>query len=171
MKRTLALLFALHATMAIALDAPNVVTISPRLVTSGQPDLKSLASLRQEGFTAVIYLVPTTTAQDAVPREPEILREQGIEFAKVPIHWQQPVDADYAAFAAAMKRMPEGKVLVHCQINLQASSMTFLYRVIELRETPDKAYESVTAVWSPNEVWKRYIVSQLARANITFDPY
>ena len=87
------------------------------------------------------------------------------------MHWQQPIDADYAAFAAAMKRMPAGKVLVHCQINLQASTMTFLYRVIELREPPDKAYESVAAVWSPNDVWKRFIVAQLARAGVAFEPY
>jgi len=62
-------------------------------------------------------------------------------------------------------------VLVHCQINLQASTMTFLYRVIELGESPDKAYESVASVWSPNEVWKRYVVAQLARAKIAFEPY
>ena len=100
-----------------------------------------------------------------------MLRAQGIEFAKVPIHWTDPTEGDYAAFAAAMKRVPDGKVLVHCQINLQASSMTFLYRVIELKEPPDKAYDSVAAVWSPNEVWKRYIAAELARANIAFDPY
>ena len=171
MKRAIALLFALYAALASALDAPNVVTISPRLVTSGQPNEKALASLREEGFTAVVYLVPTT-AQDAIPREPEILREQGIEFTKVPIHWQQPTGADYAAFASAMRRVPSGeKVLVHCQINLQASSMTFLYRVIELKEAPDKAYESVAAVWSPNEVWKRYIAAELARVNVKFEPY
>jgi protein tyrosine phosphatase (PTP) superfamily phosphohydrolase (DUF442 family) len=170
MKRALAVLLMLHATAVFALDAPNVVTISPRLVTSGQPGEKALASLREEGFTAVVYLVPTT-AQDAITREPDILREQGIAFAKVPIHWQQPIDADYAAFAAAMKRVPDSKVLVHCQINLQASTMTFLYRVIELKEPPDKAYENVAAVWSPNEVWKRYIAAELARANVKFDPY
>ena len=170
MRRAVVLLFALQAALASALDAPNVVTITPRLVTSGQPGVKSLASLREEGFTAVVYLVPTT-AQDAVPHEAEILREQGIEHVKVPIHWQQPTEADYAAFSAAMKRVPNGKVLVHCQINLQASTMTFLYRVIELGESPDKAYESVASVWSPNEVWKRYVVAQLARAKIAFEPY
>ena len=68
MRRAVVLLFALQAALASALDAPNVVTISPRLVTSGQPSIKSLASLREEGFTAVVYLVPTT-AQDAVPHE------------------------------------------------------------------------------------------------------
>jgi protein tyrosine phosphatase (PTP) superfamily phosphohydrolase (DUF442 family) len=169
-KHALALIVALHAALANALDAPNVVTISPRLVTAGQPSETSLSALREEGFTAVIYLAPTT-AQDAVPREPAMLREQGIAFAKVPIHWQQPIDADYDAFAAAMKRVPDGKVLVHCQINLQASTMTFLYRAIELRDPPDKAYESVAAVWSPNATWKRFIAARLARAGIAFEPY
>ena len=170
MKRALALLVASYAALASALDAPNVVTISPRLVTSGQPDATSLASLGEEGFTAVLY-IPPPQANSALPREAELLREQGIEFAQVAIHWAQPTDADYDAFAAAMKRLPDGKVLVHCQINLQASTMTFLYRVIALREAPDKAYESVASVWSPNAVWKRYVAAQLARAGIAFEPY
>ena len=170
MRLTLGIVLALWTALASAVDAPNVVPISPRLVTSGQPGEKSLASLREEGFTSVIYLVPTT-AQDAIPREPAILREQGIAFEKVPIHWQQPTSADYAAFATAMKRATGDKVLVHCQINLQASSMTFLYRVIALGEAPDKAYESVAAVWSPNPVWKRFITEELARANVAFEPY
>ena len=171
MKRALALLVASYAALASALDAPNVVTISPRLVTSGQPSGKSLASLREEGFTAVLYIPPPQAGNAAAGRSAELLREQGIEFAQVAIHWEQPTDADYDAFAAAMKRLPDGKVLVHCQINLRASTMTFLYRVIALREPPDKAYESVAAVWSPNAVWKRYVAAQLARAGIAFEPY
>jgi protein tyrosine phosphatase (PTP) superfamily phosphohydrolase (DUF442 family) len=169
-KAALALLLALWTVLASALEAPNVVAISDQLVTSGQPNEKSLASLREQGFTAVVYLVPTT-GKDLIPREREIVREQGIAFEKVPIQWQEPTEADYAAFAAAMKRAPQGKVLVHCQINLQASSMTFLYRVIALREPPDKAYESVAAVWSPNPVWKRYLAAELARAGVAFEPY
>ena len=170
MKHALALLLALHAALAGAVEAPNVVAISPHLVTSGQPNVRSLSSLREEGFTAVIYLVPPN-AYDAVPREAEILREQGIAYVQVPIQWDRPTDADFDAFAAAMKRLADGKVLVHCQINLRASSMTFLYRVIEQREPPDKAYESVASVWSPNAVWKRYLASQLGRASVAFEPY
>jgi protein tyrosine phosphatase (PTP) superfamily phosphohydrolase (DUF442 family) len=170
MRIALGLVFVLWTAAVAALEAPNVVVISPRLVTSGQPAEASLTSLGKEGFKAVVYLVPTTM-RDAIPREPEIVREQAIAFEKVTIHWQDPVDADYDNFAAAMKRAPEGKLLVHCQMNLQASSMTFLYRVIALGESPDKAYESVAAVWSPNPAWKRFITAQLARANIAFEPY
>lgn len=170
MKRAIVSALALHAALACAVDAPNVVAISPRLVTSGQPNAESLASLRDEGFTAVIYLVPPG-AHDAVPREAELLRRQGIEYVQVPIQWERPTDADYDAFAAAMSRLADGKVLVHCQINLRASTMAFLYRAIALREAPDKAYESVASVWSPNAVWKRYTTAQLARAKVAFEPY
>lgn len=170
MTRALLLLCALHAATAAAVDAPNVVPVSPHLVTSGQPNVRSLSSLRDEGFTAVIYLVPPD-AVDAVPREAELVREQGLEFVQVPIRFDAPTDADYDAFAAAMARLGSGKVLVHCQINLRASTMAFLYRAIELREPPDKAYEGVASVWSPNGVWKRYATAQLARAKIAFEPY
>jgi protein tyrosine phosphatase (PTP) superfamily phosphohydrolase (DUF442 family) len=170
MRLWLALLLTTHAAAASALEAPNVVAISQRLVTSGQPNVRSLSSLREENFTAVIYLVPPH-AIDAVPREAELLREQGIEFVQVPIQFDHPTDADFDAFASAMKRLADGKVLVHCQINLRASTMTFLYRVVAQGEPADKAYESVAAVWSPNAVWKRYAVAQLARAGIAFEPY
>lgn len=170
MKPWVALLFAAYAAAAGAVEAPNVVAISPHLVTSGQPNVRSLSSLREEGFTAVIYLVPPN-AIDAVPREAELLREQGIDFVQVPIQFDRPTDADFDAFASEMKRLRDGKVLVHCQINLRASTMTFLYRVVVQGEPADKAYESVAAVWSPNATWKRYAVAQLARAGIVFEPY
>jgi len=70
-----------------------------------------------------------------------------------------------------MKRARDGKVLVHCQINLRASAMTFLYRAIVLGEPADKAYEGIAAVRSPNAAWKRCIVAQLARSNSVFEPY
>ena len=50
------------------LVAPNIVTISPRLVTSGQPNAASLSRLYEQGFDAVIYLAPPTVA-DAVAGE------------------------------------------------------------------------------------------------------
>ena len=165
---------ALLATAAFAappaLDAPNVVPISATLVTSGQPTAAALASLAAQGFGAVVYLAPPTVA-DAVPGEAEIVRRQGLEFVNIPIPFNNPSDADFAAFADAMNRFRDRKVLVHCQINLRGSSMTFLYRVIVLRENAERAYESVAAVWSPDGPWKRFIVAQLAKADVRFEPY
>lgn len=158
------------AAAASGVQAPNVVPISAQLVTSGQPTAASLAQLAEQGFGAVIYLAPLTVP-DAIADEPAIVRGQGMEFVHIPIQFGKPTDADVQAFVAAMRRLRGSKVLVHCQINMRASSLTFLYRVLEAHEAPEQAYDSVTRVWSPQGVWKELLASQLAKAGIDFDPY
>ena len=155
---------------AAGLRAPNVVPISERLVTSGQPTADSLARLGASGFGAVIYLAPSTVP-DAVRDEERIVRAQGLEYVNIPIRFNSPSDADFRSFVEAMDRFRDRKVLVHCQVNMRASSMTFLYRVIVGGENPERAYESVARVWSPEGPWKRLIVAELRKAGIAFEPY
>lgn len=150
--------------------APNVVPISARLFTSGQPNLETLTNLSKQGFEALIYLAPPTSS-DAVPGEAEIIRGQGMEFVNIPIQFGNPTQADFEAFVEAMNRFRQRKLLVHCQVNMRASSMTFLYRVIVGREKPELAYESVARVWSPSGAWKKLITEQLKKAEINFEPY
>lgn len=152
------------------IQAPNVVAISPSIVTSGQPTADALAHLSEQGFTAVIYLAPPNV-EDAIPPEREIVLRQGLEFINIPIPFGKPTQADFEQFVAAMNRLRGGKVLVHCQVNMRASTMTFLYRTIVLREAPEQAYEAVARVWSPQGPWRRLIVTQLGKAQIAFDPY
>lgn len=164
-----ALLFA--ATSAFAqLEAPNVVAISPRLFTSGQPSAEALAGLRALGFEAVLYLAPPTVS-DAVRDEPAILARQGIEYVNAPIRFDNPTAADFEAVRAALDRWTDRKVLVHCQINLRASTMVFLYRVLALGVAPEQAYEAVAGVWTPQGPWKAFVVTLLAQRGIVFDPY
>jgi protein tyrosine phosphatase (PTP) superfamily phosphohydrolase (DUF442 family) len=152
------------------LDAPNVVPISPRLVTSGQPTAASLAELKAQGFGAVIYLAPLSVP-DAIRDEPSLLERQGIAFVNIPIAFGNPTDSDFQAFAAALQSFSERKVLVHCQVNMRASSMVFLYRVIVGKEAAETAYASVAQVWSPEGPWKRLLVSELRKNGISFEPY
>ena len=152
------------------LQAPNVVPISADLVTSGQPTAEALARLSEQGFGAVIYLAPPTVS-DAVPAEADMVRKQGMEFVNIPIPFNNPTSADFQAFVAAMERLGGRKVLVHCQVNMRASSMTFLYRAIVRGEKPEQAYESVAKVWSPQGPWKDLLVAELRRAGVAFEPY
>ena len=142
--------------------------LSPRLVTSGQPSAEALANLKPLGFEAVIYLAPPTVA-DAVRDEQLIVTRQGLIFINIPVRFDNPTEADFDAFASVLKGLGNRKVLVHCQINLRASSMAFLYRAIVLREDPRAAYEAVSGVWSPDGPWRRLIESQLRKHNIAFD--
>lgn len=165
---------ALIATPAKAqeskIDAPNVLPISAQLVTSGQPTAGALAKLKEQGFDAVIYLAPTTVS-DAVADEKSIVEKQGLMWVNIPIEFQQPRAADFEQFVTTVKSMAGKKILVHCQVNMRASSMVFLYRTVVNQESPEKAYESVIKVWSPSGVWKDLIVTQLAQHQIRFQLY
>jgi protein tyrosine phosphatase (PTP) superfamily phosphohydrolase (DUF442 family) len=162
--------FPLMARSQGTFAAPNLVPITPKLVTSGQPSAEALAGLGQQGFQAVVYLAPLTLP-DAVKDEPEILARQHIEFVNIPIAFGKPTAQDFEQVAATLDRWKDRKVLVHCEVNMRASSMVFLYRTLRLKEKPEVAYEAVEKVWSPRGVWRELIVTQLKSKGIDFEPY
>lgn len=152
------------------LAAPNVVPINERLVTSGQPTAEGLANLGKLGFQAVIYLAPSSVS-DAVKEEPDLLRAQGIEFVHIPIPFGAPTEAHYEELSSALMRLQGRKVLVHCQVNMRASTLVFLHRVIRNKEDPALAWEAVIRVWSPGGAWKRLVIAQLSKHRVAFQPF
>jgi protein tyrosine phosphatase (PTP) superfamily phosphohydrolase (DUF442 family) len=158
-----------HGASAGPLQAPNVVEISPRLVTSGQPSAAGLATLKSQGFDAVIYLAPPTVP-DAVGDEPLIVAKQGLAYVNIPIRFDDPTEEDFRRFAAVLQAFGERKVLVHCQVNMRASVMTFLYRVVVRKEPPGPAYDAVSKVWTPQGAWRRLIDAQLRKHGVAFEP-
>jgi protein tyrosine phosphatase (PTP) superfamily phosphohydrolase (DUF442 family) len=157
------------AAQGPAFKAPNLVAISPLLVTAGQPSADALSRLGAEGFAGVVYLAPLTVP-GAVRDEAAIVERQGLAFRHIPIEFNEPGPADFDAFTAALAGLQGRKVLVHCQVNMRASSMVFLHRVLVDKESPELAYEAVSKVWSPNGTWKRYIVAMLRRHGVAFEP-
>ncbi|MBK8286641.1 MAG: protein tyrosine phosphatase family protein [Ahniella sp.] len=163
----LALPIAVLAAENPKLHAPNVVVISETLVTAGQPDRASLLTLSQQGFQAVVNLAPPTVP-DAVTDEASLVRDQGIDYINIPVQWKTPTEADFESFVATMNGFAGKKVLVHCQANMRASAMTFLYRVIVAKDDPAKAFESVEKVWTPEGPWKTLVNEQLHKHEVSF---
>ncbi|MBL8515179.1 MAG: protein tyrosine phosphatase family protein [Betaproteobacteria bacterium] len=147
-----------------------MVPITPTWITSGQPTAAALAGLSKRGIKAVIYLAPPTVVT-AVKDEPALLEKQGIAYQNIPIPFGAPEPAHFDAFVAAMRRFEKQSLLVHCEVNMRASCMTFLYRVLELKVPVETAYESVTKVWTPRFAWKPYVESMLAKNGIKFEVY
>lgn len=153
-----------------ALAAPNVVTIDERLVTAGQPTPRALTTLASLGFEAVIYLAPAGVFDD-VPEEPALLGSQGIEFVHIPVPFDAPAEEHQQALSSALLRLQDKRVLVHCQLNMRASTMVFLHRVITRHEDPALAWEAVTRVWSPRGPWRQLVLTMLRHQGIAFEPY
>lgn len=168
MRIATAVVSSLISSAALAVSAPNVVAIGPNLVTSGQPSATALAGLKAEGFEAVIYLAPSWVS-DAVKDEPTLLEKQGIEFVHVPIPFGAPTEAHFEAVAAELTRLKDKKVLVHCQVNMRASTMVFLFRVVRRSESPSAAYDAVSRVWSPQGPWKDMAQAVLRKHSVEFE--
>lgn len=151
-------------------EPPNLVPVSPQLVTSGQPSADWLRSLKSKGYDAVVYLAPPTVP-DAVPDEALIVASQGLVFINLPIAFDQPDAKHLDQFSALMKSLAGRKVLVHCQVNLRASTMVFLYRATALRDDPAAAWALVSRIWVPDGPWRDLVQSQLKRHEVKFDPF
>jgi protein tyrosine phosphatase (PTP) superfamily phosphohydrolase (DUF442 family) len=149
---------------------PNRVDVSPTLSTSGQPTKAFLETLKEQGFEAVVYVAPPTVG-DAIAEEPKIVGRQGLLYVNIPIVWEKPTAEDFQSFTRVMTALAGRKVYVHCQMNLRASSMVFLHRVITLKEAPGPAWESVQKAWVPNATWKAYIVATLKANGVVYEPF
>jgi protein tyrosine phosphatase (PTP) superfamily phosphohydrolase (DUF442 family) len=104
---------AQHASPQPSKLGPNLVEISPRLVTSGQPSAEALATLAAQGFEAVVYLAPPTVP-DAVRDEALIVGRQGLVFVNLPIRFDKPTERDFETLTALLRALGDRKVRVHC---------------------------------------------------------
>ena len=103
--------------------------------------------------------------------EPAILAKQGIAFTHIPVAFGAPTEDHLEALSAALQRLQGRKVLVHCQVNMRASTLVFLYRTIKRQEDPAIAWEAVARVWVPGGAWRGLVVDQLAKHGIKFEPF
>ncbi len=162
---------ALRAETALA-GPPNPVRLDARWLTSGQPSALWLATLKRQGIDAVLYLAPPTVS-DALADEPAIVRQQGLQFVNVPVVWGRPSAEDYRAFERQLRPWREQglSVLVHCQVNMRASTFSFLYRVLNEGVMPESAWAAVSQVWTPSGPWKALVQQLLAERGLAFDPF
>ena len=135
----------------------NRIDYSPSLTTSGQPTEGELALIASAGFDRVIFLAFTNHPK-AVAHEDDIVRDQGLQFIHIPVEWESPSPADFAAFAAMMQTFGSGRTLVHCEVNFRASVFGFLYQVLFEGADLDEATSLMQSIWVPDDTWEAFIV-------------
>jgi protein tyrosine phosphatase (PTP) superfamily phosphohydrolase (DUF442 family) len=146
--------------------AVNFVAIDDRLHTAGQPGEAALAGLGSRGYDLVVNLAPPSVS---IASEGDILAASGVRYVNIPVDWRNPTMEDFATFSQSLAASGDGRVLVHCQMNMRASMFTFLHRVTHDGVDPDEAFEFVQAVWTPNEQWAELGRRVLSTHGIDFD--
>ena len=149
----------------------NYRRIDERLTTSGVVGVDDLNDLRDEGYEAVINLMPDAEGPGGVD-EARIVRDQGIDYVYIPVDFNAPTRADLAAFADAMDAHANRKVHVHCAANYRVSAFYSLYAQERGLCTEDEAERLVRDVWDPAEfpAWHEFVSSERARIRDASDP-
>lgn len=144
----------------------NFHAIDETLLTAGQPTAEELRSLAECGVQTVINLA-LPGSDHALADERTVVEALGMRYLPIPVIWEAPQGAAFAAFAAAMDAEREAgrQVFVHCATNKRVSAFVFLYRVIRLGVARDVAAVDLDKLWKPDGAWAPFVEDQLATAS------
>ncbi|MGA9572505.1 MAG: protein tyrosine phosphatase family protein [Lysobacterales bacterium] len=144
----------------------NYRQYSPYLSSSGQPGTDEIKALKEAGFQRVIYLAFSDN-KSALEHEDRVVKSLGMDYLHIPVDFDSPAVDDFEDFAAVLNRDRTIRTLLHCQINLRASTFSFLYRVIYDGVPMARAKSDLDGIWQPDKIWYRFIVDVLARHGLS----
>lgn len=146
----------------------NYRQYSPQFSSSGQPSVSQLEAVSEAGFERVIYLAFSDN-QTAIEVEDRVVKKLGMDYVHIPVDFESPTIEDFEDFAAVMNRDQQKRTLLHCQINLRASTFSFLYRVIYAGVPIAQAKQDLDAIWQPDKVWYQLIVDVLRQHDMSHE--
>jgi uncharacterized protein (TIGR01244 family) len=136
----------------------NYLKVNNRVITGGMPLKGQLRAAAQEGYRAVINLVPSGAAP-SLPNEEQIVRRLGMDYHHIPVIWSNPLDEDFEKFEAAMQEIEDKPVLIHSQANFRVTAFYSLYAQKHLGWTAEQAEVFRLQIWRGSDypVWEAFV--------------
>ncbi len=136
----------------------NFRSLSPDLLTSGQPTASQLREIARTGVQTVTNLA-LPTSDNALPDEEKLVRSLGMEYIHIPVKWEHPTPTDLERFLEIMQTQAGRKLLVHCAANYRASCFVALWRILRQGWSREPALAEMHQIWDENQypVWKQFI--------------
>jgi len=143
-------------------EIKNMVAISERLATAGQPSEEQLKAVASEGFSAVINLGLMDPRYCLADERASVLAT-GMSYCHIPVEFGAPQLSQLEAFFAAMDSNADRKVFVHCAANYRVSCFMAMYLRVRWNWSEEQANELIRATWEPDHVWRDFMASAAAR--------
>ncbi|MCA9867024.1 MAG: protein tyrosine phosphatase family protein [Anaerolineae bacterium] len=139
----------------------NYVKVNDRLSTAGQPTEDQLRALAADGFTAIINLAPVNPPYTPAD-EAGLVQSLGMAYHYIPVQWNNPTDADFAAFEAAMQATAGDTLLIHCAANFRVTAFYSLYARKHLGWTKEQGEAFRAQIWAGSDypIWEEFIARQ-----------
>lgn len=135
---------------------PAFLPVSPRLLTAGQPAPADFALISQSGVEVVINVAPPG-AHHYLADEAQIVLENGMLYAHLPILFPRPLVSDFVSFVGVMNAHKDRVILVHCAANVRVSALVYLYQTLIEGEDESIARTRLFQIWIPDAIWSRFI--------------
>ncbi|MCF2872540.1 protein tyrosine phosphatase family protein [Octadecabacter sp. G9-8] len=140
-------------------DLPQIINwrrLDGNITTSGQPTEDQLGDIKSLGVTHIINLGPHHN-KGALNDEAASVAALGMEYVYIPVMFQTPTDADFDAFCAALDRLSDTKIHVHCIYNARVTAFFYRYAK-EGRGMPvADAFAIMDGIWRPGQDWAAFI--------------
>ena len=140
----------------------NLLVLSDRFATAGQPTEAELRALAASGFEEVINL-GLLDPRYCLADEAGFVASLGLRYLHIPVDFEAPQFADFERFEQALRSASERKVFVHCAANKRVSCFVALFGERALGWTREQADAHVARVWQPNPNWSAFIADARAR--------
>lgn len=150
-------------------DILNFVQVTPRLGTSGQPNVEQLREIAAAGYAAVVNLA-LPTSDNALADEAGHVTRLRLAYFQIPVLFEAPRVEELRTFIGVMRVLEDRPVWVHCAMNLRVSAFMYHYLRHDLGLPEDQARSPVLAMWEPrmDAVWRTFLA--LGRAELQLPP-
>lgn len=143
-------------------DIINWRRLDARITTSGQPTEQQLGHIKDLGVTHVINLGPHHN-KGALPDEAASIKALGMEYIYIPVEFEHPTDADFDAFCAALDRLADAQIHVHCIYNARVSAFFYRYAKTGHGMPEQDAAALMDGIWRPGNDWAEFIGDDTAK--------
>ena len=143
-------------------QAYNFKKVNDAVSTAGVLNADQLAQLGEEGYQAVINLLPNDS-EYAVENEASIVSTQGIGYEYIPVDFSAPTANDFHLFAEKLAALSGKKVMLHCAANYRVSAFYSIYGVMHLGWTAAEARTFMASIWNLDDypVWQAFVEDML----------
>ena len=124
----------------------NYRRVDDQFITGGQPNEMQLKAAADEGYRVIINLA-TIDPRYSLKDEAGTVSGLGMKYHHIPVNWDHPTDADFAAFESVMQQIGDARTLVHCAANYRATAFYSLYAEKHLGWSKTRGQEFRASIW------------------------
>ena len=137
------------------MDIQNYYQYSNLLSSGAQPTAEQIASLKIEGFEAVVNISPAST-RNALKDEAQIVESLQMDYVHFPVDCSNLRPIHYQTFKGIMNGLEGKKIFVHCGGNIKSSNLLHMYHVLEKEMDEAESLKTLKRIQNPEEKWFYY---------------